>query len=57
MIFTFVLPLIDNNDDDNFASWLSCPAKGRQSVADTTGSLPPFSLPLYSHDDDDEEED
>ena len=30
MIFTFVLPLIDNNDDDNFASWLSCPTKKRQ---------------------------
>ena len=29
MIFTFVLPLIDNNDDDNFASWLSCPTKKR----------------------------
>ena len=29
MIFTFVLPLIDNNDDDNFVSWLSCPTNKR----------------------------
>ena len=29
MIFTSVLPLIDNNDDDNFAFGLSCPTKKR----------------------------
>ena len=28
-VFTFVLPLKDNNDDDNFAFGLSCPTKKR----------------------------